>query len=73
MIIRQVSKSPRIKHFRTNRDILGETDARHCQPPGAWRIGVHHDLSPVGRNASLKSAAIVPRKCSLCWGRADSF
>jgi hypothetical protein len=42
-----------IEHIRTNRDILGEADARHCQPPGAWRIVVH-DLSPFDPNASFK-------------------
>jgi hypothetical protein len=25
-----------IEHIRTNRDILREADARHCQPPVAW-------------------------------------
>ena len=49
---RPVSENLQIEHFRTNRDVLWEADCRHCQPPGAWRIGVHHDLSPFGPNAT---------------------
>jgi hypothetical protein len=29
-----VSEGRRIEHVRTNRDILGETDARRCHRPG---------------------------------------
>jgi hypothetical protein len=33
-------------HIRGTRDILRETDARHYQPPGAWRIrGASSSLS----------------------------
>jgi hypothetical protein len=45
---RPIPKILWIEHIRTSRDILREADARHCQPPGAWRIGVHHDLPPFG-------------------------
>ena len=43
-------------HVRTNRDILGESDARHCQRPGTWQKRVHHDLCPFarGRGGSLR-------------------
>jgi hypothetical protein len=41
-----------IEHIRINRDILWETDARHCQRPGAWQMRVHHDLSPLGLSAA---------------------
>jgi hypothetical protein len=45
-----------IEHIRTNRDNLGEADARHCQPPGAWRIVVHDlDIS----NNQIISAAFM--------------
>src|SRR6266446_9913338 len=47
---RPVPKILGIGHIRTNRDALREADARHCQPPGAGRIGSHHDLSPFGPN-----------------------
>jgi hypothetical protein len=47
---RPIPKMLWIEHIRTKRDILGEADARHCQPPGAWRIVVH-DLSPFDRGA----------------------
>jgi hypothetical protein len=46
VLARQVSEGRRIEHVQTNRDILGETDARHCQLPGTWQLSVHHDLSP---------------------------
>jgi hypothetical protein len=52
MPIRQVSEGRRIEHVRTNRDILGESDARHCHRPGTWQMGVHHDLSPSGLGAA---------------------
>jgi hypothetical protein len=48
-------KSPKaapIEHVRANRDILGESDARHCHQPGTWQMGVHHDLSPSGLGAA---------------------
>jgi hypothetical protein len=50
--IRQVSEGRPIEHVRTNRDILGESDARHCHRPGTWQMGVHHDLSPSGLGAA---------------------
>jgi hypothetical protein len=53
-----------IEHIRTNRDILGEADARHCQPPGAWRIVVH-DLSPFDLNVDEPS---VRHKCAYVLG-----
>src|SRR4029077_12239767 len=55
-----------IEHIRTNRDILGEADARHCQPPGAWRIVVH-DLSSFDPNASFKGLGrSTDRVCPKC-------
>jgi hypothetical protein len=51
---RPVPKILWIEHIRTNRDTLREADARHCQPSGAWRIGVHHDLPPFGPDASFE-------------------
>src|SRR5262245_6691014 len=43
-----MSKSRGIRHFRTHRDVLRKADARHCQWPRTWQMGVHHDLSPFG-------------------------
>ena len=69
---RPISKMLWIEHIRTNREILGEADARHCQPPGAWRIVVH-DLSPFDPIASLKGlgpidGTSVPNKCAYVLG-----
>jgi hypothetical protein len=50
--IRQVSEGRRIEHVWIKRDILGESDARHCQLPGTWQLRVHHDLSPSGLGAA---------------------
>ena len=52
MVIRQISKGRGIKHVRTNRDILRESDSRYCQRPGSWQMGVHHDLSPLAVDAA---------------------
>jgi hypothetical protein len=52
MLVRQSSEGCRIEHVRTNRYILGESDARHCHRPGTWQMGVHHDLSPSGLGAA---------------------
>jgi hypothetical protein len=57
MPIRQVSEGRPIEHIRTNGDILGESDARHCHRPGTWQMGVHHDLSPFGRGRGGTLAA----------------
>src|SRR4029077_10828409 len=57
---RPIPKMLWIEHIRTNRDVLGEADARHCQPPGAWRIVVH-DLSPF-------DGPSVPPKCAYVLG-----
>jgi hypothetical protein len=69
---RPIPKILCIERIRTNRDILREADARHCQPPGAWRIVVHHDLSPFDPNASFKSVGrldrVCPRKCPCVLG-----
>ena len=55
---RPIPKILWIEHIRTNGDTLREADARHCQPPGAWRIGVHHDLPPFGPDASEERGPI---------------
>src|SRR6478735_1660935 len=61
---RPIPKMLWIEHIRTNREILGEADARHCQPPGAWRIVVH-DLSPFDLNVDEPS---VRHKCAYVLG-----
>jgi hypothetical protein len=33
--------------MRAHRDILRETDPRHCQLQAAWRVQVHHDVPPL--------------------------
>jgi len=46
---RPIPKMLWTEHIRTNRDILGEADARHCQPSGAWRIVVRALSAPTRR------------------------
>jgi hypothetical protein len=58
---RPIPKILWIEHIRTNRDILREADARHCQPPGAWRIGVHHDLPPFGLMRQFEERGPIDR------------
>jgi hypothetical protein len=60
VLVPQVFKGYRTKHFRTNRDILGETDARHRYRPGTWQMSVHHDFS------LLASAARSPLDETNC-------
>jgi hypothetical protein len=69
---RPIPKMLWIEHIRTNRDILREADARHYQPPWAWRIVVH-DLSPFDPNASFKGLGrstdrVCPHKCAYVLG-----
>jgi hypothetical protein len=69
---RPIPKMLWIEHIRTNRDVLGEADARHCQPPGAWRIVVH-DLSPfdpqcVTQERGPIDGPSVPSKCAYVLG-----
>jgi hypothetical protein len=77
---RPIPKILWIEHVPTNRDILREADARHCQPPGAWRVGVHHDLPPLGPDASIFEergpidGVECAHKCPLSpWDRPESF
>jgi hypothetical protein len=37
--IQQISKARRIKHVRSNRDILRESDSRYSQRPGIGKWG----------------------------------
>ena len=69
---RPIPKMLWTEHIRTDRDILGEADARHCQPPGAWRIVVH-DLSPfdpqcVTQERGPIDGPSVPHKCAYVLG-----
>src|SRR5262245_8016307 len=76
MVTGQIRKTRRIKRFRANRDVLGETDVRHCHREGTRQMGVH-DLSPFGlgpggRIAAYRSefARTGPRRP---WGRPELF
>ena len=76
---RPIPKILWIEHIPTNRDILWEADARHCQPPGAWRIGVHHVSLPSAlmrqfEDRELIDGPSVPTNAPLCpWDRSESF
>ena len=71
---RPIPKILWIEHIWTNRDTLREADARHCQPSGAWRIGVHHDLPPFGPDASDGSSvpANAPYVLGIDLNRSES-
>jgi hypothetical protein len=63
MVTGQIRKTRRIKRFRANRDVLGETDVRHCHREGTWQMRVHHDLSPFGLGLGGEGRRLPNRVC----------
>jgi hypothetical protein len=75
--IQQISKARRIKHVRSNRDILRESDSRYSRRPGTWQMGMRHDLSPLAwtrredRRLTRPSGPAKGRRRP--WDRLESF
>jgi len=78
VVIRRISKGRGSTHVRTNRDILGESDARHCQRPGTGQkrgcimISVRLPVDAAG-GSPLTEPSVPTRDPDSPWDKLELF